>query len=97
MKNVSKKYALNCYKDIIKAQGEHTGRWENEYIHEDSSIRYFEEMVDMANMLELNFSDNPDDYLDDYGEEDIYIKEDIAGFELFMKLENILRNIILKE
>ena len=96
MKKINKKLALEIYRDIQIARGEHCGRWEgDEYGQKDSSEIYFEEMINISNYLELNYSNDPNSYIDN--DEDVIYPEDTAGFILYNKLENILTKIILEE
>ena len=97
MRKITKSHALRILQDVEREQGEHNGRWEDEYCHEEISIIYFEQMLGHARFIGLNCSDDPTTYYEEWEEDDVIEPGDTAGFIIKEKLVSILKNIILEE
>ena len=91
--------AMNLLMLLERRQGELNGRWENEYIIEDSSYRYFYDITEIADKCKI-----------EYGNED-KIEKEIEEIEkdtncvnarerwtyiLFKNIEEFLCDIILR-
>lgn len=44
---------LNDFYEIAHEQGVHTGRWEDEYYHQESAEIWFDFMIDMAHKYDI--------------------------------------------
>ena len=92
---MNKAEALKLYGKVFEIQGEHNGRWENEYIQEDSSMQYHQEMTEIADELNIQYEKDPHAYADE--EEDLFEYQylDIMGCEVKELILKHLRDIIL--
>lgn len=91
---MNKAEALKMYQEVFMAQGEHNGRWEDEYSQEGSAITYKDQMIEFAEELNLEFDHNPMSYADEEDMDKAMIF-DCMGFELRQMIEKKLRDIIL--
>lgn len=95
---MNKKQALELLIKLEVAQGEHNGRWENEYIQEDSSYRYFDDVTTIADMCGIEYLHGSalDDKIEELRNTTDYVEPyDEYGAEIKQKVENKLINIIL--
>ena len=97
---MNKREAINYLIELSIKQGEHNGRWENEYIQEESAMIYCDDMQRIADDIGIEYAKG-DDFIEELEE----LKEDIDcfnaydewGFILQQKLEKHLINIIMGE
>lgn len=97
---MDRREAINYLIELSKKQGEHNGRWENEYVQEESAMRYCYDMKEIADCVGVEYAKD-DDFVKELDE----LKEDIDcfnpydewGFILQQKLEKHLINIIMGE
>ncbi len=91
---MNKNEALKLYGEVNEKQGEHNGRWEDEYSHERSSVRYMDQMISYAQDLNIDIDQDILSYYEKKEEHDCF-NCDEAGFELKMKICEKLETIIL--
>lgn len=96
---MNKAEALKMYKEVQIAQGEHNGRWEDEYNQGESSNTYMNQMIKFAENLEIDFDHNPKAYPwdqdEDPEEDETYFNYDAMGYELKCMIDKKLEDIIL--
>lgn len=94
---MNKKEALKLYGEVNEKQGEHNGRWEDEYSQESSSVRYMEQMISYAQDLNIDFDPDPLSYYNYYEkkEKPDYFNYDAMGFKLKVMICEKLETIIL--
>lgn len=87
-----KKQLINDLYRIAEIQGEHTGRWSNEFAREDSSEYYLEKMEMYAETYGISYDDNLEHYR--YYDEDLLyeLQDRLAG-----KLHELLKDKIIKQ
>lgn len=79
--------------ELGKIQGEHNGRWRDEYDREESSSEYLRKVQQMADKYNIKYNDNLDDYTM-YDEEEIDYTDDYLGFELLQEIKvYLMKNI----
>lgn len=97
---MDKREAINYLIELSKKQGEHNGRWENEYIQEESAMIYCDDMKEIADDIGIEYAKG-DDFIEELEEleEDIdcFNAYDEWGFMLQQKLEKHLINVIMGE
>lgn len=91
---MNKAEALKLFEEVQTKQGEHNGRWEDEYSQEYSSEIYLAEMISYAEFLEIEFDKDPESYREDEDDHD-YMVWDQMGFEIKTLIDKKLRDIIL--
>lgn len=92
---MNKAEALKMYEKLSEEQGRNNGLWEVEYF--DCAERYMKAMINACDKLEIEYSKEINDYLDEEEVVDLelYQKQDIMGYDLKQIIFKHLRDIIL--
>ena len=95
---MDRREAINYLIELSKKQGEHNGRWENEYIQEESAMIYCDDMKEIADGVGIEYAKG-DDFIEELEELekniDCFNAHDEWGFMLQQKLEKHFINIIM--